>query len=226
MLSIDTRKEIERRALEITAEIESKSGPFFAEIIPGVTPHWHLLTVHPNTEDRTADHLVERGLGVFVPRFQDGAKMRIPIPYEKRPSFDRSAFEEIDLSNRLIFPGRILIFVWSVLAHWRRIKSCSGVQGIMVDGKERPIIVPDEEISKIQIMQFSLTPQPKPKRDRHKARNRGGEEKCTMTISTKSYWAPQGEARNGLLDKALGITREALTESPEGVSIAALSPSL
>ena len=52
--------------------------------------------------------------------------------------------ELIDLSDKLMFPGLVFVFVWDVLAHWRRIMACPGVQSIMVDGNEKPVIVPDD----------------------------------------------------------------------------------
>jgi hypothetical protein len=71
MLSIDTRKDIERRALEITAQIEEKCGRFEAEVVPGCSPNWHLIATFPNKEDYAAEFLMDRGLGVFVARFED-----------------------------------------------------------------------------------------------------------------------------------------------------------
>jgi transcription antitermination factor NusG len=194
---------LERRALDIQAVIEAKAGPYKAEIVEGVSPLWHLVTTFPNEEERAADHLVERGFGVFVPRFIHGTKLRVPIPVEKRDRFHREAWETFDLSEKLIFPGRILVFVWDVLAHWRRIKACPGVGAVMVDGSERPVVVPDSEIATIQIMQFRLSDPSKPKTRRRQKREHDQDDR--LTLSTKSYWAVDGAHRNQLLDKALGL---------------------
>lgn len=203
MLSSETRAEIERRALQITAVIETRDGKFDAEIIANCRPLWHLLNVRPGSEDKTSEFLVERGFGVFIPRFQKGAKLRIPIEPKKR--VDRLSYEEIDLSEKLIFPGRILLFCWDVLAHWRRIKSCPGVHSVLCNDSECPIVVMDGQIAKIQAMQFTLVPCAKP-RDRHKSRRRNRDEGGDMlTITTKSYWVADEQARTSLLDKAMRV---------------------
>ncbi len=97
--------------------------------------------------------------------------------------------ELIDFSDRLIFPGRVFVFVWDVLAHWRRITACPGVSAIMCDGAERPIVVPDEQINRIQILQFELcVARPKRRRRYASADNR-------IVISTASHWHVDGNER-------------------------------
>ena len=94
----------------------------------------------------------------------------------------RQRHEPIDLSERLIFPGKVFVYVWDVLAHWRRIMSYPGVQSIMCDGAERPIVVPDAQINRIQLLQVELSI-PKPKR-----RKRYPPAEHRITISTASHW--------------------------------------
>lgn len=202
MLTPKTRAEIEARALEIKELLDRRDGKYFAEIKPDCSAKWHLITTYPSKEDAAAEWLADRGIGVFVPRFAKGAVMRLK---DSRTQCE----EAIDLSDKLIFPGRILAFVWDVLAHWRRIKACPGVCSIMVDDRERPIVVSDAQVSKIQFLQFSLTPQPRRKRKRYRRSMSLAEESTPsiLTISTKSYWSPDPEARIDALEQDLGISQ-------------------
>ena len=136
--------EIERHALAVAAENERKIGPFRAEIVPDATPAWYIVRTAPGQEDKAARFLEARAIGVFLPRFVKGARMML------RTS------SVIDLSDQLVFPGKVFVFVWDVLAHWRRITACPGVSGIMCDGAERPVVVPDAQMNRIQILQFEL----------------------------------------------------------------------
>jgi hypothetical protein len=178
-------KEIEARALEIAAELDRKHGPYRAEVVPDATPHWHIIRTAAGQETKATEYLADRGIGVFLPRFVAGARLILP-------------HEVVDLSNRLLFPGRVFVFVWDVLAHWRRIMACPGVAGIMVNGAEVPIVVPDAEIDRIQIMQFILAVA------RTKRRKRYGSSDDRIVLSTVSYWHVDGNERNRVLDKALG----------------------
>lgn len=199
MLTAETRDEIERRALEIAAAIEAKRGPYFAEVVPDVQANWHIVTTWAAQEETAADWLAHRAFGVFVPRFADGAAMR-----------DRFG-AEVDLSEKLIFPCRVFVFVWDILRHWRRLRACPGVAGVMVDDRERPVIVPEGEISRIQAMQFSKLPlaQPATARTRRRRYRRiappADSIDAVMTISTRSYWHVDGEERNRVLDESLGL---------------------
>ena len=159
---------IERHALEIAAEFDRKIGPFKAEIVPDATPAWHILRTAPGQEDKAARFLEARAFGVFLPRFVKGARLVLPR-------------EIVDLSDKLLFPGKLFVFVWDVLAHWRRITACPGVQSIMCDGSERPVVVPDMQMNRIQILQFELAV---PRRKRRK-RYRSAEDR--LTISTISH---------------------------------------
>lgn len=212
MLSEETRDQIERRALEISAELEKKLGPYRAEIVPPTmdeagklksTANWHVITTWAAYEEKAADFLADRSFGVFVPRFAEDAKLRRP------------GAKDIDLGNKLIFPGRILIFVWDVLAHWRRIKSCPGVASIMVNMHERPIVVTQEDVSRIQALQFSLSPLDEPKKKNKRGRYGRAQPEHhvrhtdipddVVRITCQSYWLADAQERTRLLDKALAL---------------------
>ena len=161
--------EIERRALEVAAENERKIGPFRASIIPSATPAWYVVRTAPSQEDKTARFLEARAIGVFLPRFVKGARMVLRN-------------ERIDLSDRLVFPGKVFVFVWDVLAHWRRITACPGVSAIMVDGNERPLTLTDAQVGRIQILQYELAIPVRKRRKRYPAAA------DRITLSTASHW--------------------------------------
>ena len=160
---------IEQHALDVAAEFERKVGPFRAEIVANTTPHWHIVRTAPGREDTAAKHLERRCVGLFLPRFVRGSRLV-------------SRNQLVDLSDKLIFPGLVFVFVWDILAHWRRIKACPGVVSIMVDGAERPIVLKDEQIGRIQILQYELAVS----RSKRRKRYRSAEDR--LVISTASHW--------------------------------------
>ncbi len=52
----------------------------------------------------------------------------------------------------------------------------------MVDGAERPVVVPDEQLNKIQLLQFKLAIS----RSKRRKRYRSAEDR--ITLSTVSHW--------------------------------------
>lgn len=201
MWTDETWEQIEHRALEITAILDAASGPYAAEIVPGCQPQWHALTTAPVAETRAAKHLVERGFGVYIPSFErswisKGVVRRMRVP---------------------LFPGHVFLFVWDVLRHWRRIKSCAGVTSILAID-ERPVVLTDEAIDRMQAIESRAVELPPVWRKRARRRRRGNEgpsadesvEGFVSTTSTKSYWTAGIEklpdaARVSLLHKALGL---------------------
>ena len=93
--------------------------------------------------------------------------------------------ELIDLSDRLIFPGKVFVFVWDILHHWQRVMACPGVSSIMCDA-ERPVVVPDEQMNKIQLLQFKLAI------SRSKRRKRYASSADRITLTTVSRWHVNG----------------------------------
>jgi transcription antitermination factor NusG len=177
--------EIEARALAIAAEFDRKLSPYRAQIVPDTTPYWHIVKTAPGQENKAATFLEDRCIGIFLPKFVRGARLV-------------TNHELINLSDKLLFPGLIFVFVWDILTHWRRIMACPGVQSIMVDGNEKPVIVPDSEINHIQVLQYVLGIS-KPKR-----RKRYASANDRIVISTASYWHVDGKERNRLLAQQLG----------------------
>lgn len=206
MLSTELRDQIIERALQISAELDAKLGPYHAEIVPTCSPKWHIVTFFSGQDENATDHLAKRGVGVFVPRFAKGAKLKQNVPADELRG-ERAHQIEVDLSNRLIFPGRAFVFVWDVLKHWRRIHKCPGVRGIMLDDQQRPIVIDDASMNRIQFLQFSLTPMGKPVRKRYQKRRQADHDdgEQVLTISTKAYWHVDGEQRNRVLDESLGL---------------------
>ena len=141
--------------------------------MPGVTPAWHIVKTAPGQENKAAQFLEDRCVGVFLPKFVHGARMVL-------------GQELIDLSDKLIFPGLVFVFVWDVLAHWSRITACPGVQRIMVDDNAKPVIVPDKEICHIQVLQYLLGVA------RRKRRKRYSSADDRIVISSMSYWHVDG----------------------------------
>jgi transcription antitermination factor NusG len=177
--------QIEARALEIAAALERRDGPYYAQTIEHVTPAWHIVRTTPGQESKATDYLADRGIGVFLPRFIAGSRLKL-------------GNEFIDLGDKLLFPGRVFVFVWDVLAHWRRIMACPGVQAIMLNGSEKPVIVPDTEVDRIQVMQYVLAVARPKRRKRYTSVN------DRITISTLGYNQIDGNERNRVLDRLLG----------------------
>lgn len=197
MLAPNFLSEIERRALEISTELDRKHGPWVAEILPAVTPRWHMVNAQPGKEAKAAKFLSDKQFGVFVPKFDDGSMLELKV---KSPS-GREAIEMVSVGGKLIFPGRVFIFVWDVLAHWRRIRECPAVQSVFLDGTHNPLVIPDIEINKIQVLQFSLLPKEKKKRKRYGV----GSEGHFRSEFTRSFWTVDGDQRNRALDRSLGL---------------------
>lgn len=123
-------------------------NPLVAEMVPGISPAWHLIETHPNQERTAAAHLVARRFGVFVPESEHDVVRR----GRKRHV------------TRLMFTGYLFVFVWSVLYHRERIEACPGVKRIvnktMPDGSESPAVVSDKEINLIRAVENGQRPLP------------------------------------------------------------------
>lgn len=219
MLSIETRLEIEHRALEIQAEIEAKSGPYSASVIEGEVAAWHLVRSTPTFENKAAQFLSDRGFGIYL-----------PMKNEWRVTRGRKR-----LKTELFFPGYLFLFVWDVKAHWRRIIGCPGVQTVLCI-EERPIVVPDAVIDYLQRLELrkdavvaaslgssigNTGGEPAKKKARWRRKPKTMEERYAehmeseqmpsneVTSSTKSYWNEMvdvdSQVRIGALHRALGL---------------------
>lgn len=128
------------QALAFLADEAEKAGNILAEIRPNARPRWHVVSCFSGAESLAAAHLSARRFGIYMPfiriKFQD----RFGRP-SSRP--------------RKFFPGYLFVFVWDILHHYRRIKSCPGVRAIEMKGGE-PAVVSDEFISMIQSQEIRL----------------------------------------------------------------------
>jgi hypothetical protein len=196
MLAVETRGQIEQRALEIAADIEKREGKFAAEIVAGCIPQWHIIVTLPGREGTAADHLAERGFGVYVPQL------------------DKKNAKTGAVRSEKMFPSYSFIFVWDVEAHWDRIKACTGVSRILMRGPGLPAaIAPDDLIQEIQGYEFQsfVRARIKVTRASKRGRIRGAGSNYVMTVTCKSYLfgfnedlAPAERIR--LLHRALGLS--------------------
>lgn len=189
---------IKARALEIQAEIERKDGPYRAEIVPGVTPTWHLLRTTPSGENEASRYLVDRGFGIYLPMMRRSVIAR----GVKR------------VQQQLMFPGYVFLFVWDVKRHWRRIKTCPGVRAVVCIA-ERPLEVPLSVISRLQGLEVwqdqTLIEEETKKRWRRTPKHLKDDDPWDgrITISIKSYWRDMASTdpskRVSALHRALGL---------------------
>ena len=130
------------RALAVGDVVDySTPNPLRAELVPGVSPRWHVVEAH--RERTAAAHLIARRFGVFVP--------------EKEQTVVRRGrkFEQ----TTLMFPGYIFVFVWDMGVHLHRIRAVPGVSNVMyIDGK--PAILSDELIDEIRAVENHERPLP------------------------------------------------------------------
>lgn len=123
-------------------------NPLSAEIVPEVSPNWHVLETHPNHERTVASYLIARRFGMFVPETEAdevrrGRKMHV---------------------TRLMFTGYVFVFVWDIGKHANRLMAIPGVARIMCyeDSLKRPkpVVVSDAIIDQIRAVENSKRPLP------------------------------------------------------------------
>jgi transcription antitermination factor NusG len=187
--------------LALAATARQRANPYNAELVPGVVPHWHILRTYPGYEAIAANHLSDRLFGTYLPEFDQ-------LDDHKR------------LRHLKMFPGYVLLFCWDVMRHWRRIKACTGVSSIMLDG-EWPVIVPDKVVNDIQAIECNLllNGPTSPLKKIPKLRGKRGyqrepappveEGEEVIGLSTRSFLRSladiDGQGPNRLLHKALGL---------------------
>lgn len=137
------------RDLEVGDIVDySPNNPTLAEIMPGVTPRWHVIETHPNRERTAAAHLVARRFGVFVPE-KDETIIRRGRKLEQ---------------TSLMFRGYIFVFVWGLLAHIKRIEAVPGVSRVMFvevsEGLRMPAVLTDQQIDEIRAVENRERPLP------------------------------------------------------------------
>lgn len=125
--------ELSAKALAISATLDGRNRNRNAEVYPGVTPHWHVVTVLPGQERTAAEDLSDRCFGVYLPESEHTEVRR---------------GRKVDL-KRLMLPGYVLVFVWDMERHQGRVCACDGVRGVlMING--RAAVVPDRYVDIIR----------------------------------------------------------------------------
>jgi transcription antitermination factor NusG len=143
-------------ALRHLAERDAFRGRQSVEVDPNHPAQWHIGRTLPGEEFKALQFLSQRKVGCFLPRFHEDVKV---------------VAGEALKGRRIMFPGLIFIFTWDILGHWRLIRDCPGMSGIMVDGGLKPVVVPDHAMDRIQALQYNLL-EPKPKRKRYRSHRR------------------------------------------------------
>jgi transcription antitermination factor NusG len=190
-----SRQDDEARYLAIAAKRESHHGPFHGEMISGVEPKWHIVKIVPGQDGIAMAHLVARRFGVYQPRGRRKIKSRGRVFEQSFP----------------LMPGYLLIFVWDVNHHKRRILGCTGVIRFVMEGANI-YEAPDSEIRKLQVMENKESglsiPKKRPRR-RRKAREQSDVDAGSVTISCYSAWSTIHDdiqkGGDGALKRALAL---------------------
>lgn len=114
-----------------------------AELVPDVTPEWHVLEVWPGVEKRIADELALRRFGVYVPQVE-------------RKTDDHGRL--VDCSPALMFPGYIFVFVWDIDQHRSRIESLPGAIGLLRRASGFIVGLKDEDIDLVRRIENVFRP--------------------------------------------------------------------
>lgn len=183
---------IEARALAIAAAIAAKRGPYSAGVVPGATALWHLVETLPGAERKAMRYLAKRGFGVFLPAFDADSLAALRV----------LGFND---ARALIFPGHVLLFVWDVLAHWRRIGACPGVKRVVCNEHEVPVTLMDDTVDQLRGLQSAFRLASAGKRARAGWRRRRLSEQARAVAGDKALRALDGATRNQALRRALGL---------------------
>lgn len=174
---------------------DAQQHPMSAEIVPELSPKWHVITTEPGQDGIALGHLIGRRFGAYQPMFTKVTKGRM-----------RNGAQRTRLSP--LFPGYLFLFVWGIEQHRHRIQACPGVHAILMDGS-RAAVIPDRFIDQLQAREFNMTAIPPRRSKRKKYRQAADDLVEIVAISPKSYWsgieALEPQERIGLLHKALGL---------------------
>lgn len=195
------------RDLEVGDIVDySPFNPNCAEIVPAVTPRWHIYETHPNQERVAAAHLIARRFGIFLPEIEE-------------TTIRRGRKRDI---TRLMFTGYIFVFVWGLEKHMHRIDAIPGISRIMlIDGK--PAVLGDRIIDEIRAVENKQRPlkaimsdgtvQTKKKRRWRKWLQQLEDPRNNDIVAVRPWSAFQdslltldGEGRNQTLLKALSLS--------------------
>lgn len=110
------------------------NAPITAEIIPGISPSWHIVRSTPGRELYAVRHLAQRRFGCYLPTIDEWTK---------------------DTSRQSpLFSSYIFLFVWGLAEHIGRVKAVPGISGFLLNGKGEPILVPDQIIRDVQAIEW------------------------------------------------------------------------
>jgi transcription antitermination factor NusG len=201
MLLLECRKELRDALKEYLdhAQVEQKHindrGGFVAQIVPGATPQWHALTVHPAQERIAAAHLSGRRFGVYLPC----TTRDIVVKGHKR-RYDSP-----------MFPGYLFLFVWDFRSHWERVRACPGVSGYLaVNDAGAAAVIPDGFINRMQAKEAGMMIGSLPRRRRRRRNSPIVDANDEIVSVSCKRWTFDHEEldrpeENHLLHKALGL---------------------
>lgn len=104
--------------------------PRNAELVPGVTPAWHVIETYAQREREVADELAARRFGIFVPEVEETIVRR---------------GRKIDRKS-LMFMGYIFVFVWLTDENYARVRAVDGVLRFVTVNDGKPAVISDKEI--------------------------------------------------------------------------------
>jgi transcription antitermination factor NusG len=183
--------------------------PYRAEIIPECRAQWHVLISQPGHERIAASHLITRGFGVYLPECENAVMRR----------------GRVQRVRQLMFVGYVLVFVWDVGHHFRRILACVGVQDFLRHSNGSPAVLSDEIVDHIRAVENEQCPlvatletvNLKKLKKRWRRKHKNAEEQAyrqyadNEIVATRTWSAFRDlpaldeSQRNGLLRRALGL---------------------
>jgi transcription antitermination factor NusG len=185
---------------EVLAELArpvARFDPRDAELVPGLTPRWHVIETYAHCEREVAKELIARRFGIFVP---EGTETIV----RRGRRIDRIY---------LMFPGYIFVFLWLSDLNFHRVTCTPGVLQLLSSVEGTPLILSDEQIDEIRAVENAERaelPSSKSKRKKRRYSNRAYDDDV---IAVRPWSAFQdrlltldSEGRNQTLRKALGLS--------------------
>lgn len=197
--------EVDRRAAQIVARIESTGG--FASIALEQEPHWHAAVTYPQKERIAGASLADRGFGICIPEYE-------VVEIRRGRAIDK---------REMLLPGYVLFFAWNADNQLDRIRACEGVHDVLLSNGH-VAVVPDEVMNLLRIVEnthrplnipVDATEQPRkkgrqrqsrnPKLDRSDLDNYDVVAVHSFSPFVEAMRSYAGEDRLGAFHKALGL---------------------